>query len=568
MSRHKFRDILHILLVSSLSFLSYLVLYRFRELDNNSLTGWYYIFSDSFFDESGFSLDIVQVVAGYFFGIILIYLLSLSVVVEKYSKTFLFLLSFLLTLPLWSAPEIIVDVSRYFVQAKNLSLYGIGYFFSEWGNEINAWTDQFLWPLFFGLVFKFFGESRFVIQLFNTVIFSGSVVFTFEIGKILWNKETGFLGALFLLGIPYLFTQVPVVMVDVPTMFLVFLSLLLFLKSLKYGTWGLYLATAIAIVLASFSKYSAPVLLIVVIIAVFAFQEQGLRANLVKSSKILLVCLLLTGIILFFKFDVIMEQVKFIKSFQLGGLKRWGANYFSTFFFQIHPFITIFAILSVPLAWKNRDKKYIIIFWFVILVFSLELRRIRYALPLFPLLALMAAYGLAWIKDQNLKRYWAYTTVLTAFLINIYISLPFLRMNSGTNLMKAGFYLDTLEGEWARVYILTKKEYVANIEIALPMLDLYTDKKLYYERKKIEIDHKKIEKSRLRFTWNIDIPKFYTERPHEPGVPIVVITGEEDQKIPEEIIRQTRGYKNIKKYFTNTGVYNYNSFVIVYSREK
>ena len=123
--------------------------------------------------------------------------LSLS---GPYSPLFLFVFSFAGILPLWNEPESIIDASRYFLQAKSLKEYGIAYFFNEWGQDIDAWTDMPLIPFIYGLIFKFLGEVRAYIQAFTTLLFASTVVLTYFIGKILWDEETGFNAGLLLMG--------------------------------------------------------------------------------------------------------------------------------------------------------------------------------------------------------------------------------------------------------------------------------------------------------------------------------------------------------------------------------
>ena len=100
-----------------------------------------------------------------------------------------------------------MDASRYFTQAKHLDVYGIEYFLREWGRDINIWTGHAPHSFLYGLIFKLFGESRIYIQAFTTLLFSSTVVLTYNIGKTLWDETVGFYGGLLLLGIPYLFSQ-------------------------------------------------------------------------------------------------------------------------------------------------------------------------------------------------------------------------------------------------------------------------------------------------------------------------------------------------------------------------
>jgi asparagine N-glycosylation enzyme membrane subunit Stt3 len=212
MSENKslFTSKLQVLSVPFLSFGAFLILYFFRYADNNRLTSWQWAFA---------GMDMVWFIPILMLGLTLAYAISL-VSYEKFRPPLtLFFSSFLAASIFWGAPEVIVDVSRYFTQAKHLELYGIKYFMSEWGTGINAWTDLPLVPFLYGLIFKYLGESRIFIQIFSTILFSLTVVLTYLTGKEFWNEETGFFAGAMLLGIPYIFSQTPMMLVDIPTMF-------------------------------------------------------------------------------------------------------------------------------------------------------------------------------------------------------------------------------------------------------------------------------------------------------------------------------------------------------------
>jgi 4-amino-4-deoxy-L-arabinose transferase-like glycosyltransferase len=147
-----------------------------------------------------------------------VWLLSRLSLGERYPSFLLFGSSFAVSACFWSEPEVIVDASRYFAEAKYLELYGVGFFLREWGRAIAVWTDLPVVPFFYGLVFKVFGESRLYIQIFTSLLFSLSAVLTSQVGKKLWDEDTGFYAGLLLLGIPYLYS-VPLMLVDVPSMF-------------------------------------------------------------------------------------------------------------------------------------------------------------------------------------------------------------------------------------------------------------------------------------------------------------------------------------------------------------
>jgi hypothetical protein len=249
------------LIISLLAICSFLTLLLLRSLDDNRLTSWQWVFAN---------IDLVPIFPILILGLTLAYVLSRLSFLERH-PVFLFLPSFFIAAIFWRVPEVIVDASRYFTQAKHIKVYGIGYFFNEWGRDIMVWTDLPLVPFIYGLIFKFFGEDRLYIQIFTTLLFSLTVVLTYMIGKTLWDKQTGFVGGLLLLGIPYLYSQVPLMLVDIPTMFFLTLSIFTIIKTLKQGGVGFITISSIALLLTFFSKYSTWLWLTVLFIIFMVF---------------------------------------------------------------------------------------------------------------------------------------------------------------------------------------------------------------------------------------------------------------------------------------------------------
>jgi len=69
-----------------------------------------------------------------------------AMMVDRLSPFVIFIVYFLCGIFFWRMPEVNIDASRYFTQAKHLELFGVRYFLSEWGREIHAWTDMPLIP--------------------------------------------------------------------------------------------------------------------------------------------------------------------------------------------------------------------------------------------------------------------------------------------------------------------------------------------------------------------------------------------------------------------------------------
>jgi hypothetical protein len=255
-------------LIFLLPLLVFFVQYFFRFVDDNRLTSWRWAF------------DIVEgwkvygVIAA---GIVPAYLLSR---LPRPPSGVLFLLSFAVSAVFWREPEVIVDASRYFTQAKHLEMFGVKYFLEQWGAGIDAWTDLPVVPFFYGLVFRYIGESRLYLQVFTTSLFSLTVVLTSLIGRDLWDEEVGSTAGLLLLGMPYVFSQVPLMLVDVPSMFLLTLSVFAFGRAVIRGGAFMTALAASAVFLALFSKYSLWLMLTVLLVLLLVRMRDGVTRGI------------------------------------------------------------------------------------------------------------------------------------------------------------------------------------------------------------------------------------------------------------------------------------------------
>lgn len=553
----------HYLLISVFFLLTFVALFLLRGMDDNRLFSWAWAFG---------RIDASQVYFLLVAGIIISAFLARTAIPDNYQLPFLAVLSFAVILPFWKESEIIVDASRYFTQAKHLEVYGIVYFLKEWGRTILAWTDMPLVPFLYGMIFKLFGENRIFIQLFTTVLFSLSVVLTSLIGKTLWNRETGFSAGLLLLGIPYLLAQVPLMLVDVPTMFFLTLAIYTFLDALSKGGAARMICAVVTIVLTMLSKYSVWFVLsvLIVVLIVYAMGDAGSKASrpLVRGAVILLMSVAVLGAILIIKFDVFTEQVTLLREYQIHGLKRWGESFHSTFLFQMHPIITLSALVSLAVALRKRDASYAIISWLVLLVVLFGIRRIRYTLPVFPMLTLMAGYGLQIIKRDELRRFILFSTVTTSLVIGIFAFLPLAESMSVANLKHAGEYLDTLDAREIEVITLSSKEPVVNPAVAVPLLDLFTNKQIRYHYEPQGFPpREEIEQSSLRFTWAYRNPAYYIAKPDAfLNVPVVIISDAPHNPLPKHVAQRLEGYRLSESFNTSEKIFRYNVGVGIYQK--
>ncbi len=535
-----------------------LILYISRTVDDNRLTSWGWIFT---------SENVLLL-----FGVLLIspifsFVISCTPELPKRLKpVFLLLVSYFAARYFWQAPEVILDTARYFTQAKQLALNGPGYFFSEWGKEIFAWTDLPLIPFLYGMVFSFFGEHRENIQLFTTLLYSGTVLLVYYWGKELWDENTGFYGGMFLLGFPYLYTQVPLMLVDVPTMFFFMLAVYLTTMAVRLGGWPRLLAAAFALFLSIFTKYSSlvflPGLIVLFFVHLYSNPRQTLRRGLVLAATLIS----LVGLVLVFKFEVFAEQIRFLIQYQKPGLGRWVEGYHSTFFYQTHAFITLGALFSLYEAFRKRDITILCVCVFVIIIFVLQIKRIRYTMPVFPMLALMAAYGLKDIGDKEIRKFIVSCVIITSLGLAVSGYLPFLKKMSAVNIPNAVNFLESLDINQIEATTLPIDEQIVNPDVSIPLIDLFSSKQVVH---KTGIDFSSpegVETSSLRFTWEFQVPSlYYSPSIHpRPKRAVMVVSGKKNQLLPQELQKGLEDFNHMKSFQSSTGVFRYQTFVQVY----
>ena len=193
--------------------------------------------------------------------------------------------------------------------------------------------------------------------------------------------------------------------------------------------------------------------------------------------------------------------------------------------------------------------------------------RIRYLLPLFPLLTLMASYGIQELKDTRVRRYIVLCVVASSLAIVVFAYAPFLRRTSMVNLQDAGRYLDTLETGAVELQVLPQTRSLGNTEMAIPLLDLYTRKKIVYrERLPAPQDHQAVMRSPLRFSWEIRQPAIYSEQAKDACLPVVIISGDPSATLPSDINRLSAPLTVLKRFESSAGVFKYKTFVTVFKR--
>lgn len=535
------------------------ILFFNRGIDDNRLTSWNWVFTPGNIISFGIPLSLI---------LVLVWILSTGTFYEKRKGLFLFAVSFIMGSCFWSEPEVIVDSSRYFTQAKQLRLYGLEYFAAEWGREIFAWTDLPVMPFLYGLVFRILGEQRIFIQALNTIFFSLTVVLTFRLGRALWHEDLGFRAGLLLLGIPYLYTQVPLLLVDVPTMFFFMLSVVACINALKYGGAVRIVQAGLAIFLVFYVKFSGWLLLTLIPVLFAYYIYKDFRPALKRGLALSLVASILIGLFFLIYREVLWSQIEFLVEYQKPGLKSWSEGYISTYFFQIHPLITVAVLFAVGAAVRKTDFRFILISFIVLLFFIMQVKRIRYTLPVFPMLALMAAYGLETLSDKKLTKHLVLSIAATSFVIAYTGYLPFLKSLGVQNLQEAGEFLDSIPGNEVEVVSFAGENAVINPVTAVPTLDIYTTKELMSDLKNPRgevLDRYK--KSPLRFTWEYPLPDYYLPKSTGDVIDaLVIISDTIDPVLSPGLIDKISLYPREKFFHQSSHIFQHQTYVTVYHK--
>jgi len=542
----------------SVLFLYYL-LYRLRSLDDSRLSSWQDVFAGAFPLNTALSLLI---------GLGVAFVMSRSSLPGQRPVLFLFSVSFALSVCFWKEPELIVDASRYFTQAKHLELYGISYFLREWGAGINAWTDLPAVPFLYGVIFSIFGEHRIVITLFNTLMFSSTAVLTFLTGKELWNDQAGLYGGIFLLGIPYLYTQVPLMLVDVPAMCFFMLAVFTFIRALRKG--GMMMAGAsLSIFFSFFTKYSAWLMLTLLVVIfveeLLANRGKDLSRFALRGMIVFFASFFLISVVIAFNHDVMMKQIHLLLTFQKPGLRRWGESFLAIYLYQVHPVITLLAAASVAVAFRKKDFTYVVIAWVVLLALVLQIRRIRYLIMIFPMLCLMASYGLLRIKRVLNPGFVALSAAACSFALAYTAFLPFQQSTSAENIRDAAAYLNSLDLAAVEVITPLPETYVMNPSASVPLFDLFLRASVRYRYRGSAYPlPEDLDTSPLRFTWTYRNPPYYAGYGKAEKAGVAVITDSTERDLDHLLHDETERFTQKRIFAVRDDVYQHQTLITVY----
>ena len=245
-----------------------------------------------------------------------------------------------------------------------------------------------------------------------------------------------------------------------------------------------------------------------------------------------------------------MPQLGFLVEYQKPGLSRWGESYISTFLFQIHPFITAAALFAIFAAVRKIDFRFLIVSFLLFLFLFLQVKRIRYTMPIFPMFALMAAYGMGEIQNRKVMKHVVFSVVGASFVLAYMGFLPFLKTLGVRNLQAAGHYVNSIPGTNVEVVSFAGDNAVVNPATAVPILDIYTQKMLVYEYEPVTPEVlERVKSTPLRFTWELPLPRYYSPSPGFKNInALVIISGDPDLSMPQDLQNMASLYPFQKRF--------------------
>ena len=263
----------------------------------------------------------------------------------------------------------------------------------------------------------------------------------------------------------------------------------------------------------------------------------------------------LAGVFFLWKGDLLLSQIALLADYQISGFRRWGESHFSTFTFQVHPFIAVLGGLGAWRAMREREPAYLTAVFLPLLAVLAGVRRVRYLMIFLPLIAVAASYGVCSFRDPRLRRFAVWNIVLFSLVTAVFLYRPFLMGLSFRNLQGAAQLLNETGQGRIDVFVSPKAASKINPVVAVPLLDLYTRGELRFRYEGMEIPAGTgAESSPFRFSWRYRNPDYYREGGGAEGeTAAVFIAGSPGEALPTHLEERTIGYER-ESYETDDGL--------------
>ena len=135
-----------------------------------------------------------------------------------------------------------------------------------------------------------------------------------------------------------------------------------------------------------------------------------------------------------------------------------------------------------------------------------------------------------------------------------------------SNLQQAGIFIDSLPSEAVEVFCLPQVNSFGNTAVAVPILDLYTDKVIFQEQEwNTEDGLLRAQNVSLRFSWELTQPAYYRgEKYAGKKLPLVIISAQPISRIPPLLSEKYPDSKVVRKFTASSKVFRFQSFVTIF----
>ncbi len=135
------------------------------------------------------------------------------------------------------------------------------------------------------------------------------------------------------------------------------------------------------------------------------------------------------------------------------------------------------------------------------------------------------------------------------------------------NLKDAGRFLNSVDSENIEVLTLPAKNTTVNPAVSVPILDLFTEKEIYYRYdESFTPSPGKIKESSLRFTWEYKNPEYYyaARKSSRDNSTVAIVSNGPVRELPGSVEQRLIGYKKIRVFKNSPSLFRYRPFVTVY----
>ncbi|MEW5871249.1 MAG: glycosyltransferase family 39 protein [Chloroflexota bacterium] len=262
----------------------------------------------------------------------------------------------------------------------------------------------------FALALRLFNMNLLALRYITLVFALLTLVVTFRLGKELYDRATGIIGALFLFSFPLFMRLGTTGMSDMPVTFFFLLSIYLLTRFVRAPSVWLAIATGASLAIGMMVKYTM-VFILPVLFAFFIFIPEFRKFRRAFYAGLALAAILLSAWLVYaWQAGVLANQFKTLASYSTVVFRtEIGKSFLLESLFTrlpsaIGPYnlpLILLGLKSALQARRSADKTLFLWASIVFVLLCLTLPDHRYFMPTFPAVALLMARGLEGLPESR-----------------------------------------------------------------------------------------------------------------------------------------------------------------------